>query len=194
MNGFTKLAFYKITVENIDGTPTYDTEPVKLYSGSLTNNISITITPNTATKTRRADNLIEETETVETYDAELVAYGIDKASLATLLKYDLDDDGVQVLHVNHAKDKFGVFFETVDENNGKKLQIYLAKVKFSDILPSAQTDEKGDPVSTTMNLKGELVIVNGQDSVGWQVYEGDTGFVATGLPSTFLVPTFTPAE
>ena len=193
MNGFTKLAFYKITADNISGTPTYDTAPVKLYNGSLTNNISLTITPNSATKTRRADNLVEETETVETYNAELVAYGIDKASLAALLGYSLDDNGVQILHVNHTKDKFGAFFETIDENNNKKVQVYLAKVKFSDVLPSAQTDEKGDPVSTTFTLKGELVIVDGKDSVGWQVYEGDTGFVASGLPTAFLVPTVTPA-
>ena len=167
MNGFTKLAFYKITADSIESTPTYDTTAIKLYSGSLTNNISLTITPNTATKTRRADNKIEETETVQTYDAELIAYGIDKTSLASLVGYELDDNGVQVLHVNHTKDKFGVFFETVDENNDKKVQIYpWQKLKFTDVLPSAQTDENGDPVSMTFGLKGELVTVNGKDSVG----------------------------
>lgn len=188
MQGFTKVALFKITEDSTEKLPTYATTPIKLYSGDKTNNISIEITSNEATRTRKADNIVEEESAETGYNCVLTVYGVDKKAQADILGCELDGNGNLIMVVNGEKQKFGMFYETMD-GDGKRIQVYLSKATFGTLVPSAQTDEKGDPVSITLNMKGSLVKHNSKDVRGFMVYEGQTGFVQEGLPSAFYVPT-----
>ena len=180
---FSKLAFFPITAEDDNGVPTYGSL-TKLYDGELTNNISCELTPTNVTRTRKADDVVSEEEKMQSYDMRLTVYGIDLTAFETIIGYKKDGNNNIVIEPNKAKTKFGVFYETVDENNNKRQQIYLSKVVAGNILPSAATDEKGDPVSKEINFKGSLIRVNGVDKVGFIVDEDNTGFIASGMPET----------
>ena len=202
MNGFTKLGFFPITVENSDAMPTYGSLE-KIYSGTLTNNIKFEVTPNNQTSTRKADDIVEETEKMQNYSANLEVYGFDTTGLENILGYTKDANDNFIIEPNKTKTAFCVFFETIEANTGKKVQMYYYKVTLASILPSAQTDEKGDPVSTTLSLKGTILKVGGVDTVGAWVNEGEIGFVSSGMPSsvyskastpTFSVVTFAPKD
>jgi len=202
MNGFTKLGFFPITTENSDAMPTYGSL-AKIYSGTLTNNIKLEVTPNNQTSTRKADNIVEETEKMQNYSANLEVYGFDTTGLENILGYTKDANDNFIIEPNKTKTAFCVFFETIEANTGKKVQMYYYKVTLASILPSAQTDEKGDPVSTTLSLKGTILKVGGVDTVGAWVNEGEIGFVSSGMPSsvytkastpTFSVVTFAPKD
>lgn len=202
MNGFTKLAFFPITVENSDAMPTYGSL-AKIYSGTLTNNIKFEVTPNNQVSTRKADDIVEETEKMQNYSANLEVYGFDTTGLENILGYTKDANDNFIIEPNKTKTAFCVFFETIEANTGKRVQMYYYKVTLASILPSAQTDEKGDPVSTTLSLKGTILKVGGVDTVGAWVNEGEIGFVSSGMPSsvyskaktpTFSVVTFEPKD
>lgn len=202
MNGFTKLGFFPIITENSDAIPTYGTL-VKLYSGTLTNNIKFEVTPNNSTSTRKADNVVEETEKMQNYSASLEVYGFDTTGLESILGFTKDANNNFIIEPNKTKTAFCVFFETEEANTGKKVQIYYYKMTVASILPSAKTDEKGDPVSTTLSLKGTILKVDGIDTAGAWVNEGEIGFVASGMPTivyekantpTFSVVTFAPED
>lgn len=202
MNGFSKLGFFPITTENSDAMPTYGSLE-KIYSGTLTNNIKFEVTPNNQTSTRKADDIVEETEKMQNYSANLEVYGFDTTGLENILGYTKDANDNFIIEPNKTKTAFCVFFETIEANTGKKVQMYYYKVTLASILPSAQTDEKGDPVSTTLSLKGTILKVGGVDTVGAWVNEGEIGFVSSGMPSsvyskastpTFSVVTFEPKD
>jgi len=182
MNGFTKLGFFPITTENNDVLPTYGSV-VKIYSGELTNNIKFEVTPNYQTATRKADDTVEEQEKMTGYNASLEIYGFDDNGLEKILGYTKDGNRNFIIEPNKTKVPFGVFFETKEENTDKRVQMYYYKVTLGSMLPSAKTDEKGDPISVTLSLKGTLVKVGGVDTAGAEVSEGKTGFVSTGMPS-----------
>lgn len=187
MTGFTKVAFYKIKSDNLDSLPEYDTTPIKLYDGELTNNISIEITSNEATRTRKADNIVSE-DTAETgYSCVLTVYGVSKQAQADILGCEIDGNGNIIMVVNGVKQKFGMFYETNDSDSNP-IQVYLSKVTFGTLVPSAKTDEKGDPVSITLNLKGTLAKHEGKDVRGFLVSKGQTGFVESGFPTEFYKP------
>lgn len=190
MTGFTKVAFYKITTDNLDSLPVYDKTPIKLYDGELTNNIGIEITSNEATRTRKADNIVSEDVAETGYSCVLTVYGVSKQAQADILGCEVDGNGNLIMVVNGVKQKFGMFFETTD-NDSNPVQVYLSKVTFGTLVPSAQTDEKGDPVSITLNLKGTLVKHEGKDVRGFMVFKGQTGFVVSGLPTEFYKPVVT---
>ena len=187
MTGFTKVAFYEIQTDSLEELPTYDTTPIKLYDGELTNNISIEITSSESTRTRKADNKVEELAAQTGYSCVLTVYGVSKEAQSKLLGCELDANQNLIMVANAPKKKFGMFYETQD-SEGKKIQVYLSKATFGNLLPSAQTDEKGDPVSITLNMNGSLVNNKGKEVVGFQVFEGQTGFVDSGLPTEFYKP------
>lgn len=186
MNGFTKLVFFPITAENTDALPTYG-DAVKIYSGDLTNNIRFEVTPNYVTATRRADDVVEEKEKMQNYSATLEVYGMDSDGTSDVLGFKKDANGNFIIQPNDNAKNFGIFFETKEQNTDKRMQAYYYKANISPMLPSGQTDEKGDPVAMTLNIKGSLVKVDGKDTVGALVVEGQSGFVATGLPTTMYV-------
>lgn len=186
MNGFTKLVLFPITAEGTDALPTYG-DAVKIYSGDMTNNIRFEVTPNYVTSTRRADDVVEEKEKMQNYSATLEVYGMDADGMSDVLGFKKDANGNFIIQPNDDEKSFGVFFETKEQNTGNRMQAYYYKANISPMLPSGQTDEKGDPVAVTLNIKGSLVKVNGKDTVGALVVEGQTGFVSSGLPTEMYV-------
>lgn len=187
MTGFSKVAFFEIETDSTDKLPTYKTTPIKLYDGELTNNISLEITANEATRTRKADNVVEEESAETGYNCTLTIYGVSKQAQADILGSELDGNGNIIMVVNGIKKKFGMFYETMDSDS-KRVQVYLSRATFGSLVPSAQTDEKGDPVAITLSMKGTLVKHESKDVRGFQVFEGQQGFVDTGLPASFYVP------
>ena len=192
MNGFSKLGFFPIITENSDALPTYGSL-VKLYSGELTNNIKFEVTPNYQTATRKADDIVEEQEKMQSYSATLEIYGFDSDGLENIIGYTKDANNNFIIEPNKTKIPFGIFFETKEENTGSRMQAYYYKTTVSSLLPSAQTDEKGDPISMTLTLKGTLIKIGGVDTVGALVKEGEVGFVSSGMPSTVYVKSNTPS-
>jgi hypothetical protein len=192
MNGFTKLAFYPITAETNDALPTYG-EPIKLYSGDLTNNVSVELTPNYVTATRKADDVVEELEKMQNYNGVLTVYGFDEDGMEKILNYSKDANGNFIIEPNKTVKGYGIFFETKEANTGKRVQAYYYKTTISPVLMGGATDEKGDQPTIQFNLKGTLVKVDGVDTAGALVVEGSMGFVANGLPSTVYVKSNTPS-
>lgn len=186
MNGFSKVAFYEIETDNTEILPTYKSTPLKLYSGEETNNIKLEITANETTQTRKADDMVEEKSAETGYTAQLTVYNVDKEGEINILGGELDGNNNLIMIVNGAKKKLGAFFETTEAD--KRVQVYLSKITFGTLVPSGQTDEKGDPISTTLTIKGSLVKHNGKQVRGFKVYEGQTGFVESGFPEEFYAP------
>ena len=179
MKGFSKVRFAPIDTSQAgeDGYPVY--KPfVKLYEQSEEfNNVSLSITDNTATSENRADNLVKSTELKESYSLTLEVYGYDIEGAVAIFGSTKDANGNEILVVNSkTKPRGCLFFETISDDN-KRIQNYLYDVELSAPPINATTGLEDTTISITGT--GKYLTVNGKQIQGAKVFENNTGFVGT---------------
>ena len=183
MKGFSKVRFAPIDTSqpSIDGFPVYK-EFVKLYEQSEEfNNVSLSITDNTASSEKRADNLVKSTELKESYSLTLEVYGYDINGAVAIFGSTKDANGNEILVVNSkTKPRGCLFFETISDDN-KRIQNYLYDVELSAPPINATTGLEDTTISITGT--GKYLSVSGKQVQGAKVFEGNTGFV-TDSPTT----------
>lgn len=193
---FRNLQFAPITARTTNGYPTYGSF-VKLDATSgKTNNISVEFTDNTVDETRNADNITETITRVTNYSGTITAYGIEKAAFVSLFNHRQDNNTNLVDEVNKDKTSFCMFFESIETNTGNRTQFYFYDVTLNEPTESYATTEQGTIPQVTFTINGSFLkilnttsneIIDTRKSV---VFEGATGFVATGDPTTVYTPAF----
>lgn len=190
MKGFSKVRFAPIdaTQPSVEGYPVY--KPfVKLYEQTEElNNVSLSVTDNTATTEKRADNIVKVKEIKESFSLTLEVYGIDVDGAVAVFGATKDKNGNEILVVNSASKPRGcLFFETISDDN-KRIQNYLYDVELSAPPINASTGLEDTTVSITGT--GKYLTIAGKQLQGAKVYEGNSGFVDDGNPSeVYKAPT-----
>lgn len=183
MKGFSKVRFAPIdsTQASTDGYPVY--KPfVKLYEQTEEfNNVSLSITDNTSTTEKKADNLVKNTELKQSYSLTLEVYGYDIDGAVAIFGSTKDANGNEIMIVNSTNKPRGcLFFETISDDN-KKIQNYLYDVELS--APPINATTGLEDTTITIAGTGKYLNVNGKQIQGARVFEKNTGFVE-GTPTS----------
>lgn len=177
MKGFSKVRFAPIDTSqpSTDGFPVYK-DFVKLYEQSEEfNNVSLSISDNTSTSEKRADNLVKNTELKQSYSLTLEVYGYDIDGAVAIFGSKKDANGNEIMVVNSTSKPRGcLFFETISDDN-KRIQNYLYDVELSAPPINATTGMEDSTISITGT--GKYLNIGGKQVQGARVFEGNTGFV-----------------
>lgn len=184
MKGFSKVRFAPIDTsqELTGGYPVYK-DFIRLYEQTEElNNVSLSITDNTNSTEKRADNLVKVTEIKESYSLTLEVYNVDIKGAVAVFGAVKDENGNEILVVNSKDKPRGcLFFETISDDN-KRIQNYLYDVELSAPPINATTGLEDTTISITGT--GKYLTVEGKQLQGVKVYEGNEGFADDGNPTS----------
>ncbi len=183
---FSQVRLFKVTGHAATGAPTLDTTAVKLLEPGASerevNNISISLEPESTSRTYKADNVTDVDEYISSYNGTLTCYGISPEAQALLFGYVKDKAGNVDLVVNEEKPHICIFFRAKDEK-GKKYQGWIYDCVFKNpTLSGAQPSDT--PEETSISFTANILTVNGKSKIGAHVYEGTTGYIAEGKEPT----------
>lgn len=183
---YSMARVFPITGFGPDGKPTIAAAFPLLASGSAeteVNNISCTITPESVTRTWKADNREERDEIKTGYKGTLTFYGIDAEALSVLTPNYKDSKGHTVLTSSAGGAPKVVLFYRGKDDKGKKYNAWLYNVEFEDPAISAAQEEE-TPKSVSINFFAGAVIWHGKLVFGLIVWEGSEGYLAEGEEPT----------
>lgn len=181
MKGFSKVRFAPITdAPYVDGYPVYGSF-VKLYTQTEEfNNVSLSITDNTTSAEKSADNLTKTTELKQSYSLTLEVYDYDVEGAVAIFGSTKDMNNNEIIIVNSkTKPRGCLYFETI-RDDGKRIQNYLYDVELSSPPINATTGLEDTTISITGT--GKYLNVNSVQIQGAKVLEGNTGFINDGEP------------
>lgn len=183
---FSQVRLFKVTGHATSGAPTLDTSSIKLLEPGTSerevNNISISLEPESTSRTYKADNVSDVDEYISSYSGTLTCYGISPEAQELLFGYSKDKNGNIDLVVNGEKNHICLFFRAKDEK-GKNYQGWIYDCVFKN--PTISGTQAADtPEETSISFTANILTVNGKSKIGSHVYEGCTGYIAEGTEPT----------
>lgn len=186
---YSEMRLFPITSFDPDGFPVLG-EPFPLYKAEATeqeiNNIDNTLEPDTATKTKQADNRRVNEEVLHGYNGTTNVYGIDADAMAKAFGYYLDGNGNIIASANEEPKHVAIFLRGKNEN-GKKYNQWIYDCTFNN--PSFSAAQEGDSaasisVSYYANLITGTIGAERKTFATAIVFDGNEGYVAEGTEPT----------
>lgn len=147
--------------------------------------ISIELSQEKSTKTKRADNRVKRDEVLVGLNGKITAYGIDFDALAAITNSFVKDATASAFDfvAPASGNPRGVFYYHAKTGDGKKYNVWLYDVEFeTPNLPAEQESE--EPQTIELNFFAAKFKYGTKVVIGRFVPEGATGYLEDGVEPT----------